>query len=1334
MRPCDLFFYFPTEDRQRSKLFFEAVRDGAFDFMLSLLADVNASERQEPSRIAVFKWLTRKTPTMAPEPVPFSEFFKSCLTTQLEVFVDAFISNLPDVLRKLRTEEDEQRQLSQVREQDADLERFLIIIAMSYEGRPEQAVNFWSDPDSNLAGFMHWASRRASTPLVTAFCDMLQAVSGNDSCATAAHDFLLDEGHHASGKIRRSQSLTWQQIFKELTFFANKTRDTPSAAQTTLYRSGRLSSDQVEAEPESEMMLQAYLGLVAKLASQSETARQFLLREPNFNLVEVCYQLASSPILSHIRASVFTALGALLTHKSLDEGHIMWSCLENWMCGGFVVLPPGLSRPPLNPPEDVQQRVSDEICSSPEEGIAFVHFLSALVSPTEESSSLNDTLPFPESLGSAFRMPGIDLYVDLVLGTLSSPKINEANDIHQARVLRLSCLDFALVCLGTFNEDLIILSNETSINLDSAIAATDLATYVRLHPFARVMEWMFNEGTISALFKIIHQDPTDVGNASPDSPIIMGVLRAVEVISKVLDLQATYLNLVRPLVKLKSTHRRNTVVNAAYASFEDGLAGHLSLVVDLGSYCGIGHPDLTLACLKLLERMSSAPKITAAWTLTSGRQTQRNRAIIAMEANGDDESIARSLASEIIAPFDFGREANAPNYLTKVYILDFLYSCLSAMPNQPTIAHLLLGFQCGVENLTVDPNGAFADRTSLFHSVLRLLLETPGGDAQGMRRWLINLKFKSMRIIKILWTSPLSAPFVVEELRENNVPFHLLLRDVIIQPGLPWEGQDINQPHFPLTDGATTLADFLSLRGMTLEYITMELCSISQSRLPLEQRRIFEALNGRLLGDDNERITIPTVFDMYDFILPDGLWETVEPELQFYKGLDLRPCLEHDEHGNPISNVERAKEILLLKRSEMRDEGVVLTSQDFAVIEREESAILDHLLSSNRQRDIASQSLQVLKTWVSLLLVMVESNDFKGTARTSFLLQTLQAILPGLEMYACDRPVEAAELARLAKVLLFRLDLSSKPSSLDKDGQKIGSLVSDKLYQLFQIALQAISMWAGTSDLRAIYYGICYRYLVATLDQGLLASERPKAMKAIQVYGERLFNVICDDAYSSDVESQTAAMILLNALVTFSRQDANPHVVDTLNKINFVGLIVDSLRPILGQWSEIVKSNDSAQETYISAKLALLQQLAQTRASAKYVLHANLLRVVELSGLFAADPELQIDPAQPRVLEKHYQLLAKVMHIVSAAIVSRGESYAVQGRKFLTEHRMLVMHTLKRSAGVGGPEGQGPALEEWIGDLAEGFMVLIASTKFLEVSASVTSLSQDALVSNEIAA
>ena len=1250
--------------------------------------------------------------------------------SQLEVFIDSFITNLPDVLRRLRVEEDEQRQLSQAHEQDLDMERFLLIIAYAYENRPHAAMDFWRDTESNLNGFLQWVSRRASTPLVTTFCEMLQAISGDEQCAEYAHTFLLEEGHHSSGKMRRSQSLTWAQIFKELRFFLEKAKQKPAQSQTVRYRSGKPAQEIVEAEPESAMMLEAYLRLMAKLASENETTRMFLLQNPSVNLVETILELASTNIPPRLRGCCFTALKAFMSRKSISEGHTMWNCLDVWVTGGYATSAAGHHRPNQPSPIASMEKTFDEMSVGFEDPESFIQLLVSLVSPAEGSSPLNDALPFPENLGSAFRASGIEVYVDYVIGQVFASKSSELQDVHQTRVLRLVCLDFMLTCLNTFNEDLIIMANGTNLAIDSIVAATDLATYVRMHPFARVMEWMYSDKVVQALFNTVHQEQMDVGNAAPDSPLILGIYRGVELISKILDLQPTYLDLVRPIIRSQTGARHQPISKSSYATFEDGLVTRLSLVVDLGNYCGIGHPELTLACLKLLERMSSSARITALWS-GSTRHNHRNKAIVAMEANGEHEAISRAFISEVTGVLDPVREDESATYMTKIYILDFLFHCLRETPGQPTIAHLLLGFKCGVDSISVEANSQFASQTSLFHSLLQLLLETPSCDAGGVRQWLVALKTRAMRVMQVLWSSSLSSALIIEELRDNEFLFHLLIRETVIRPELSWEGQSVQDPDFLLTEGSTTLLDLLALRSMTLEYMAMELCMISQGRMPSVKRRIFDALNGQVIGDGNETIQTPTIFDLFDFALPPGAWQIELGPLEYHQNLDLSVCIDSDADGNPIYNIERVQEILLLKRSEAQNQGAVVPAGEATRLDEEEAIILQYLVSTNREKQLAMQCLKVLKTWIKLLLVMVECNDFKGTAQTSFFLQALQSILPSLEAYAADRPMEALELAKLAKVLLSKLYLATSDAA-DKNSLAIGNLISDKLYQVFQICLQAIGKWAGTAELRAVYYEICYRFLTGMPEEGLLSENKSKTIKAIKVYGERLTNVICDDAYGGEPSCQTAALILLGALVAMDHKDGGPHIVDALNKLNFISILVDSLRNIMQEWQEVFSAGISDlppcirtkltlhigykdQENFQNARLALLQQLAQTRAGAKHILHANLLRALETSGLFAADPELQVQPGNPRALEQHYDLLAKAVRVIGAAIVSRGSQNAVQGRKFLTDHRMLVAHALKRSAGIGtGVED--PRLEAKVEDLADALVVVIAATGFLEVS------------------
>lgn len=1286
------------------------MKDGAFDFLLSVAGDAKSPEWHDPVRADMHRWLQRKSPSLAPETAQFSDFFQLSLVTQLEAFVDDFIMNLPDVLRKLRVEEDEQRQLSPDHEQDFEMERFLLIVAYAYEDRPSAQRNFWDEPDSHLHGFLLWASKRASTPLVTAFCEMLQAIASNQECANDAHSFLLDEGHHSTGKMRRVQTLTWNQIFKELNYFLDKAKQKPSQTQTVRYRAGKPSHDIVETEPESAAMLESYLRLITKLATESDTTRQFLLQHGSFNLVETILELASTPIPPKLRGCGFMALKSLLTSKTQQDGYAMWHCLDLWITGGYAIQPTGTSRPPQPSPVASMERLFDEISRGFDDPVAFVQLLLALVAPSVDSSPLNDALPFPENCGSAFRAPGIEVYVDYVIGLVFASKTNDLTDIHQIRVLRLGCLDFILTCLSTFNEDLIVMANETNLTIDSIIATTDLATYVKMHPFARIMEWMLNDKVIAALFNTIHQEPVDVGNAAPDSPLILGILRAIEIISRVLDLQATYTNLVRPIIRQQSSQLRQPASKAGYASFEDGLVTRLSLIVDLGNYVGIGHPELTLACLKLLERMSSSSKIAAVWS-GGARYNHRNKAIVAMEANGEHDSISRAFVSELAEPLDIGREGESSAYVTKIYILDFLLQCLLESPNRPTIAHLILGFKCGTDSLSVEPNGSFDTQTSVFHNLLKLLIETPSADAQGMRRWLLALKTRSMQILHVLWSSQISSSIVIDELRANELLFHLLVRETLIHPGLPWEGMIADDVSFTVADGSIAFIDFLTLRRMTFEYVAMELCMISQGRMPSVKRRIFEALNGQVTADGNELLQTPTVFDLYDFKLNDEAWQLSFPPLKYYQDLDPSVCLETDADGNSIYNITRVEEIIMLQRRASNHVGTIATTDD--PVTEEEKLILNYLISINRQRQLAKLSLMVLRTWVKLLLVMVECNDFKGTDQTSFFLQALQAILPHLELYSSEQPEEASELAKLAKVLLSKLHLAIS-SATDKDSLTIGNLISDKLYQLFQICLQAIGKWAGTTELRTVYYEICYRYLT-TLEDGPQAGQgRSKTIKTIQMHGERLMNVICDDAYGGEPLCQVAALMLLGILINFDQREGETHVIETLNRLNFIGVLVDSLKNIMQEWNDVFAAGYKDQENFQRARLALLLQLVQTRAGAKHILHANLLRTIEYSGLFSADPDLQTRSDNPRALEQHYDLLAKVVRIIGAALVSRGSHNVVQGRRFLTENRMLVSHTLKRASGIGA-DGTNEQLEEKVNDLADSLMILITATGFLEV-------------------
>ncbi|KAK4204380.1 nucleoporin Nup186/Nup192/Nup205 [Triangularia verruculosa] len=1299
-----------AEFEKRTKAFTEALKDGAFDFILSVAADCKTEEWQDPSRMGMRQWLQRKSPPLQGDFYYFSHFLQLSLMAHLEVFIDSVITNLPELVRTLKTEEDEQRQLSQTHEQDLDLERFVVIISYAYEDRPDAAMTFFEDPDSALYGFLQWASTKASTPLVSAFCEMLQSLACNEETATAAHTFLLDEGHQSSGKMRRSQSLTWNQIFRELEFFAKKLSERPNPSQMQIQRPGKSSTDQGEAEPESAMMLECYVRLIGKLTAESRTCRIRLASTQELMFPYILFKLANANVTPRLRAAVFYSLKSLLVAKTVVESDVLWNLVDNFTMGALDPTSPSTAQQQRSPTsqltyEELQKSAFNDLAIGFEEPNAFIQLLTSLVTPYPVSDGLNDTLPFPEFLGINKRMPGIEIYVDFVFLVFTF-KPKEITDQGQLRMLRLSCLEFILACLQTFNEDLIVLGNETNIEIDKAVKTTSLAAYVRLHPFARVMEWMYTESAITALMNTIHQDQYALSRASPESPLIQSILRGIQVLIKVLDLQATFLHLVRPILQTAQKRKHLTVAKTIYTSVEDGILNHLSLVVDLGKYCNLGVGELTLSCLKLLEKVSTSSKLISAWNPETHRPGHRNKAIVQFEKDGEGGVVGTSLAANITAVIDPALEADSEEYLIKLFILDFLYETLRASPDQPTIAHLLLGFNCELRGLSVSPRGAFDSQKSLFHSLLSVVIElVVNQDGRGMRGYLITLKYKILRIFQLLWKSPLSSTLVMDELRSTNFLFHMLLRETQIVPGLPWNDLTIDSNEFLLSSASVAYIDYLASRAIIFEYIGKELCSVSQNRIPSVKRQIFDALNGQITLENHDTLAAHNIFDFFDFMNIDISWEVAPPTFNFYHELDLSPCVFDAGNAGPQYNLARVRECIQLKRSEYRETLAMVPQEGMDEIRLEEQFLLEYLSFNNQRSLVRSVRLELLKKWSDLLLVMFEANEFRGTVKTTFLLQALQAILPTLEALNTDSPPEAFELAKVAKILLYKLDFSDNtggaPGS-ETDKIAMGNLVSDKLFQLFQVCMASIVKWNQYAELRGLYYSICYRYLTGVVDNdgsdtrsSSVATARMRTNKAIQLHGERLLHVICDDAYGSDTLCQTSAMVLLSALVHLSRSSPQTtttqvSIVDSLNRLNFIGVLVDSLKTILQEWLAIISpqsplpaSTAVAAEQYLTAKLCFLLQLSQTRAGAMYILQANLFRAIEVSGVFAADPELEINPSNTVALEKHYFLLASLARIITACVLARGQGNVLQGRNFLQKHRMLVVHTLKRSAGIG---------------------------------------------------
>ena len=1152
----------------RSDAFFEALRDGAFQCTLSVCSKIAPDDWNDQMRNGLTEYLLRDTPTLVYGPATISDHFRDVLMEHLETFTNNFITNMPDTLRRFRFDEDDQRlrinsglqqdERNGIMAHDLHLERFLVIISFAFEDRVDAAQSFWADSDSNLYGFLQWASKRQSTPRVGAFCETLRSIAQGEECATSAHVFLLHDGDTSSARIRRSSSLSWAQIFAELTLYTSKIGEHNANIRPKSQYNGRPNSENVD-EPESALMLECYLRLISHICQESQVARLWILDHPTFRIFDILFLLCSVTVPGHIHARAFATLRALLTDKKSEVGILAWGALDQWASSGLPQTP-GVPKSiktsntlPLM--EDV---VFHSIANNVDETTEFVGLLHSLVAPASDEPGLNDSLPFSEQLGSTYRMPGIEPYVDFVLGRIFAQQAHQLEHNLQFKVLRLNILNFTVSCLASFNEDLVILANRSNLPVDMAMNSSSLLSYVRLHPFSRVMEWMFNDRVLDALFATARQDITTISDAAPDNTSVFHLLRRIDLFNIIMDFQSTYLDIVRPLLKLQSASRSRSVLNPCLASFEDSVATNLHLIVDLGLYCGVGIQQLTISSLKLLEKLSSSRKLNTASAVGLGDRPNTNLLIGALEQTNEMERVARSLihAMELdVREMSYG--SAAPGWTIKSVILDFLNHCLVISPDRPCLAHSLLGFSCVGSVLDIAPDGLFTRGVSLFHSILQLIIEYPDG-SYGMQSWTLSLRQKALQILSSLWSSPLTSIFTLAELRTKDFLFALLLKQVALDSNTLWENLSIKDPQFLYSDSALTLDQYLSQRFYLYEYAAAELRLVASENATSWRARIVSSLLGATSMPDGEQMSNLTIFELLDFI-DLGLFEIpISPPSSFFTGVDFSICLGSDgETAESDYNLKLIGDAMALHLNQIRKKGGLKSPGEEQQASDEARNLLLYFHGHNNFRRLRSIRSGTLRAWANLLTVIITHCGLDQISKSSLILQSSQILVPKFEIYADDGASEAFDLAKLLQALLLEFDF--QPSTL---ASSRGDAGSDKLFQIFRAALRSINVPEGSSTFHECLYNICHRYLTGMNQLTDFSSRHLYSTKTVKAAGERMIDIICDDAYGGSETCRVSALLLLNSLFALAKEEKSSYMSDSILRTNFIVVLVESIKDI----------------------------------------------------------------------------------------------------------------------------------------------------------------------------
>jgi nuclear pore complex protein Nup205 len=1307
-------------EQDRSDLFMQAVKDRAFHVLLAACKWLKPEVWHDPAKVGLVDFLLANVgPVPAGSPAPSAEF--AALTMrELQSFADALVSNMPDVIRRLKSEEDDHRRLhfsmpAEPSRFEPDLERFMVVMSYAYEGDVESSQDFWSDKESNLHGFLRWVSQRLPTPRVAAFCELLTSIASDANSANQAHRFLLEDTTMVSGKLRKTYSVSWAQIFAELDTFATSLKDKPAVPQSAM-QDGVIGGAEYIEGVETSIMLEAYLRLASHICEVSPEARNWLLREQPFHLGENMLQLASSSIEGRLQASGFNMLRALLTNKVIEINDGLWAMLDNWISAGgpaAAALPrlngPGTSAPPE---KQYLQRFADR----PETATAFVALITALIRPSSSQDSTLDSLPFPENLGAPNRHVGIEAYVDFAIGTVfrrSIEYLQAGVDVTEIDVLRFVCLDFIFVALSTFNEDLIIIANTTNTAMDSALRASSLAAYARLHPFARVMEWLFNNNVIVALFVTVQQSGIDLDGTDFASPRVQAVLRAVQVMNLAMKLQTTYFDIVRPLVKTQSGSRAAPVANASFASFDEVMLSQLPAVIDVVGFATSSFADLSLETLDLLQKLASSRKIANMLDSGSAPRGRVNRLVGALMSSSDAISTALLPAFDI-TELDIETGDRPLKVVKAQATLDMLNRSLDASATRPTIAHCFLGFACGERTLSVLPDGMFSRSDSLFHAIARCSASIPVTFGSSHLSWLLAVKRGCLEVVCKLVLSPLTANLVKDELLSMELLEALSFGQTTIKSVPLWDARDAKAEDFLLSESAAAATDFLKVQELFFEYAALQLRSAAIQRAYSVQESTAGTLFGVVPMSAGETAPTLSLFELFDFCDLETA-PALDVTRKLLANVDLSACIEGDAETGINFNLRTAEQLLTMKSREVVASGSLRDVNEEQQLQDEVTATLASLLSRNNFHAIRKAKFSTLEAWAELLSLIMTSGGLDARALTAVALQGLQIIIPKLERSLVDDTESTALLARLTHVL-------AQPTiTILSTGQQGANTAHERLLAAFRVCLKIVT--ESTADL--VLRDVCYRTCIAVINclplksAGSTISPTPHTKQILQLTqhaGDRPLAVATEDAFSGRGPTRVAAILFLDSLTALSQAaNMSATLLKSLSKLNFVPVLIDTSIGSVASSFQVQNDDLATTLAYFHTALALLLRISTTSEGTQLVLSSGFFSSISDSRLFSTDPDIGLDIDNPAALREFYRLLSAVLRVVTAIVLSRGANNAStlqQAKRFLQQNRFSIQAVFKRTSSVQRTSGP-PEKEAMM--VAEEFGKLMLVTDFLEV-------------------
>lgn len=1304
-----------------------AIDSGAFELLLFIASDINPSKSQ-------FEPFFDFRPQLQFYVPPFkslgkiSENLSTLIISSLEKFVEAVIANIADILREMRLNEEDMflanAQSETYNDGDAigmDLERFFIFISCLFYGRQDAATMFWTDPESDLYGFIQWASQCDILVMSAAFSHMLASLATGPTCALAAHKFLSESATSASfaSRTRKIALMSWPHIFGNIQDAISRLKPPQPPPSSLLLSKAKVIADIPDLDQFDILILTNFLSILSQVVMYSPEAREELLANEEFQLVPTLFEFLSfyTPLYGPI-LNVFSGLSLTTTPQYKEQ---IWFSLDLWLFNATIAFPQNEYLGADIPPKERLARLMDTYPSV----LGFSQLLESLLRSSGDHPDLY-SLPYPENLGDKYRNPGIWPYVDYMINEVFyTATTTESLDKESKFALQSRSLKFIRHCLELFDSEIAVLSASAGVNLDVIVRAPSFLSYLLAHPSAPAMSYLFNSKIYNPLISLASIGIDAISDLPENSPTIEMLIDSLKVINSIFDLQNTFIDVIVKVYR-KSADSNVHLSTHGLGSFEDAILYNIPIISHLALYVGSTNVDLARLALQLLDRISHSSQFSAPSFSTIDSRIRGNRLLSILETVDESTRIKEGFIEQLerSAEYYYDEETVEKSMQLKEEIIKLITYNLLQDSKDPTIAHFLLGFKIQSDGTLIldKARGGILSEISLLDSIMSILKygiqQITSIDVPKLPTIISS---GCSTIVQLLLQTPSSSYLVLEYFRENDFFSSLLYSEPIVDLNALWDGRPFqDNTDFLFSDSAKTLEAFLKHRAALLKCLSIEVHTAAISgALSLVSRFTDALVNMNMKRMDSfgssSATRILSFLDVLEYDIPTMSESTMDIVKVFGEQV-VTHFFKKDADLEFETAVAELKLLLRLKGMEFVASKSIESLEDPEFVKGAHYVV--EVFTKRRVYDrLRTNQLQCLNSWAKLVLVLVNDTDMSLDARTTFLLETFQSILHKLVQYSISDVVYAESLASLLVSLFstYQDDMAAMVKSSDNNGTLSVQQKSsyDRTHSLFKAALSSVLTPCSTANLRSELYVISYKYLRWVLEGSspeLPSSSVRSCIQIVRTSGDRLIEIICNDAISGEGTTRLTALVLLDVLCSLSTKAGSTFLLDSLIKYNLLLLVVQSINRSDKEFVNREKTN-SVKLFYelmsFKCVMSFLLQVARTRQGAHQIIQCGLFSILKSCEFLRIDPDVGIDiplsdgnaistteqPAnsnansdnnahQPTDTQStFYGLVSPIFQLVTAVLLSMGsenEPVITRVRSFLQEHELLVVALLRK--------------------------------------------------------